>query len=275
MRKRHVQIPRTLLMSVALSSLYSPSGQAAPQTVPDERLNPGSREETPVINPEDAEPPERGVTEVAASAPEAGAVPIRGIEFQGANVPAVVAQASEPFLGRPADTQTLKALAAAMSAAYKQSDVALFTLAIPAQDLSDGVVEILIAEGHVSEIITRTDGEITERRQLRGYLRPLLAERPASRKGFERGMTLARRAEGVKVKPGLRTSKEPGAVILVLDVEDKKDGFAVGYDSRQSRLVDSGRISASGFAYSKLRAGDALRGRLSFTPDGTQSRPCR
>ncbi|ABI78023.1 conserved hypothetical protein [Hyphomonas neptunium ATCC 15444] len=272
MKKRHVQLSQFLLMSVALSSLYSPAGLAAPQTLPDERLNPGSRPETPVIQPDGTAEPERGVTDVAASAPSATAVPIRGIQFKGADVPSVVADATQPFLGRPADTETLQQLAAVMSEAYKKSDVALFTLAIPAQDLSDGVVEVLIAEGHVAEVITRTDEEISDRRQLRGYLRPLLVERPATRESFERGMTLARRAEGVKVTPGLRTSDVPGAVILVLDVEDKKDGFAVGYDNRESRLIDSGRISASGFLYSKLRAGDALRGRISSTPDGSQSR---
>ncbi len=272
MKKRHVQLSQFLLMSVALSSLYSPPGMAAPQTTPDERLNPGSRPETPILTPDVAEDTERGVTAVAAPDPAAAAVPIRGIQFKGADVPSIVAQATEPFLGQPADTDTLKALAAAMSEAYKKSDVALFTLAIPAQDFSDGVVDVLIAEGHVAEIITRTDGEISERRQLRGYLRPLLTERPATRESFERGMTLARRAEGLKVSPGMQTSTEPGAVILVLDVEDKKDGFAVGYDSRESQLVDAGRISASAFAYSKLRRGDALRGRISSTPDGNQSR---
>lgn len=269
MKKRHVHLSQFVLMSVAFSGFYSLQAWADPQLLPDERLNPGSRPETPVLTPEITEETQRGVTDVAASG---SAVPIRGIQFRGADVPAVVAEASQPFLGKPADTATLKDLAAAMSEAYKKSDVALFTLAIPAQDLSDGVVDVLIAEGHVSEIITRTDDTVSQRPQLRGYLRPLLTERPASRESFERGMTLARRAEGVKVTPGLRTSTDPGAVILVLDVEDKKDGFAIGYDSRESRLVDAGRISASAFAYSKLRTGDVLRGRISSTPDGNQSR---
>lgn len=271
MKKRHTQLSRTLLMSVALSSLCSPHSLADPQTVPDERLNPGFQPENPVIPPE-AVDAERGVTEVAASTPPGAAVPIRGIKFKGADVPGVVAAATEPFLGLPANTETLKELAAVMSAAYKKSDVALFTLAIPAQDLSDGVVEVLIAEGQVSDVITRTDGEVTERRQLRGYLRPVLAERPASRAGYERAMVLVRRAEGITVKPGLRTTKEAGAVVLVMDVEEKDNGFAVGYDSRESRLVDSGRFSASGYVYRVLREGDSLRGRISFTPDGRQSR---
>lgn len=271
MKKRHVYLPTSLLLSVALVSLVGPHGLADPQTVPDERLNPGFRPESPPVPPEPVET-ERGITEVAASSPPGAAVPIRGIQFKGAEVPAIVANATEPFLGRPADTETLKELAAAMSAAYKKSDVVLFTLAIPNQDLSDGVVDIMIAEGHVGDVVTRTDGEISERRRLRGYLRPLLTEKPATRGTYERAMVLLRRAEGTKVTPGLRTSQEPGAVILVLDVEDKKNGFAAGYDSRESRLVDSGRLSASGYVYSILREGDSLRGRISFTPDGQQSR---
>jgi hemolysin activation/secretion protein len=64
---------------------------------------------------------------------------------------------------------------------------------------------------------------------------------------------------------------EPGAINLILDVEEKKNGFAVGYDSRESRIVNSGRINASAFGYSLLREGDVLRGRLAATPDGQQS----
>lgn len=56
--------------------------------------------------------------------------PIAGIRFEGAKVPAPVAQAAETFLNRPANAQTLRQLAAAMSDAYGKSDIALYTIAI-------------------------------------------------------------------------------------------------------------------------------------------------
>ncbi|MBY9068473.1 hypothetical protein K1X12_16345 [Hyphomonas sp. WL0036] len=269
--KRCVQLKPYLLLSAALSLGSVQSVFAEPQTVPEDRLDPGYESETPVIPPSDTSNLERAAADVAPST--APSATIQGIQFVGAEVPAIVAASTEPFLGRPADTATLKELAAAMTSAYKKSNVVLFTLAIPAQDLSDGVVDILIAEGYVRDVITAAEGKRIDERRLRGYLKPVIGERPASRKNYERGMTLARREEGFKVTPRLSTLKdEPGAVALVLNVEEKENGFAFGYDSRESRLVDAGRISASGFAYSTLRRGDALRGRLTLTPDGTQSR---
>lgn len=255
-----------LLTLLALPAL---AGAAAGQTDPAGRLDPGYTPDTLALPP--ASPSVDGaVTEVAAiSAPS---VPIQGIRFVGTDVPGNVAKASERFLGRPADTQTLQALAAAMTEAYKKSDVALFTLAIPSQDLSDGIVDIYIAEGHIAGVLVVKDAKPVERRRLRGYLEPAMQEKPASRAGFERGIALARRTEGAKVTPHLRTTGEPGGVAVLLDIKEKRFDFAAGFDSRESRLVDSGRVSASATGYSLLRRGDALRGRLSTTPDLEQSR---
>jgi hemolysin activation/secretion protein len=60
--------------------------------------------------------------------------------------------------------------------------------------------------------------------------------------------------------------------VILLRTEKKKNGAALAYDSRQSQLVESGRVGASAYACSTLREGDALRGRLSATPDGEQAR---
>ncbi|WP_321488694.1 ShlB/FhaC/HecB family hemolysin secretion/activation protein [uncultured Hyphomonas sp.] len=258
------------LLTLFAPALVAPASLAEPQISPEDRLDPGYETETPAPLPS---PPQvtAGVTQVAPAPAEAP--PIAGIQFKGADVPANVAAASQKFLGRPADTPTLTELAAAMSAAYKKSSVALFTLAIPSQDLSDGVVDVYIAEGRIAEILVLEDGEVVERPLLRGFLEPVLEETPASRAAFERGIVLARKTEGVTVSPRLKTVPSmPGAAVIVLDTEKKKNGIAAGFDSRESRLIESGRVSLSGFAFGTFRPGDALRGRFSATPDLEQSR---
>lgn len=262
-------LPRgAALLSLLIVSLIA-GPQAGGQTIPDERLDPGYRSEAPAL-PEDAPEVESSVTQVApVSAPS---VAISGIRFIGVEVPANVAAASEKFLGRPADTATLKELAAAMSAAYRKSDVALFTLAIPNQDLSDGIVDVHIAEGHLADVQITKEGAPVERRRLRGYLKPALSENPTTRAAFERGVTLARRTEGTTITPAMQMASTPGGVNLVLDVKEKRHEFAAGYDNRESQLLDSGRINFSAAGYSLLRQGDALRGRIAVTPDGHQSR---
>lgn len=268
--KRRAPFLRPWSMGVALLSLYAPASLAAPQVPPDDRLDPGYKTDTLTV-PSEAPSVPQSVVQVAPVSVEA--VPIAGIRFNGAEVPANVAEVSQAFLGRPADTGTLTDLAAAMSAAYRKSHVAVFTLAIPAQDLSDGIVDVYIAEGRVTEILVLKDGEVVERPLLRGYLEPVLEETPASRASFERGIALARRTEGTRVTPRLKAiPKAPGTAAVLLDIKEKKDGFAIGYDSRESRLIDAGRLSVSGFAFGTFRPGDVLRGRLSATPDFEQSR---
>lgn len=267
--KRHAQFLPALPLSVALLIPCASAFPAGAQSISEDRLDPGYQAAPPVLPPE-APLVDRATTEVAPVSNGAGA--ITGIQFKGADVPANVAAATEKFLGQPADTATLQALAAAMSAAYSKSDVALFTLAIPAQDLSDGIVDVYIAEGHIAEVLTIENGEVSGRLKLRGYLRPALEERPTSRASFERGISLLRRAEGLKVTPRMKTVPEPGGVALLLDVSEKKNSVALGYDSRESSLVDGGRISVNAAGYGIVRKTDALRGRLAATPDGKESR---
>lgn len=268
--KRRVTNSHPARAGAALLTLLLPAALAGAQVPPEDRLDPGYRRDESLTTPREAPDVESAVTHVAqVTGP---AVAIAGVRFVGVDVPANVADASRVFLGRPADTATLQQLAGAMSAAYRKSDVAFFTLAIPQQDLSDGVVDIYIAEGRIADVIVRKDGAPVERLRLRGYLEPVMNENPASRAAFERGISLARRTEGTTVTPQLMTTREPGAVALVLDIEEKPYELALAYDSRESPLVDAGRIGISAGAFSTVRRGDALRGRLSATPDGEQSR---
>ena len=234
-------------------------------------LDPGyTPPESDEMEPKPEAPQQRGRTDVAA--PMGTASTIRGINFIGADVPEDVAAVAESFLGQQADVKTLKALAAAMSAAYQDSPVALFSLAIPSQDLSDGIVDIRIAEGYVKNAYVRKDDKVTESKLLSGYMEPVIGQQPASRSSYERALALSRRVPGYKVTPRLGTTKEQGATNVILDVEPKKNRFYGGYDNRESRLIDRGRLTAGGVGYNLMREGDQLSGRLSISTDGQQAR---
>ena len=99
-------------------------------------IDQGRVDRSPAPTPESQK--ERLQAPAAATRVDAGseaAPPIRNIVFEGTDVPQVVAHAAEAFVGRPASKENLEALAAAMSESYGRSDVALFTIAIPQQDL--------------------------------------------------------------------------------------------------------------------------------------------
>lgn len=245
-----------------------PTQYATAQASPFERLDPGY---TPPDAPPESEPFVDGATTRVAPVTQA-LVTISGIRFNGVDVPEPVAEAAGKFIGRPADTETLKSLAASMSEAYRRSEVALFTLAIPEQDLAGGVVNVYVAEGRVTQVLTLRGRQPLELPRLTAYFDPALEENPTTRATFERSLMLARRTSGLTITPALQTAPEPGGVVVVLDTAKKKEGITVGYDSRQSQLVDSGRIGVSTNEYDVWREGDAARARLSVTPDGEQIR---
>jgi len=197
-----------------------------------------------------------------AGSVELGARPdvtIREIRFVGAGVPANVARAAERFVGRRASADTLQKLAAAMTRAYTRSSVALFTLVIPEQDLSGGIVKVASAEGHIGKVVLSGESE--------GGPAPLIAEMaarlpgrdPLARARFERVLGTIGDVPGATVKPTLSLGGAPGAVDLDLAIDAKRPTLGVGFTTRTSRFVNDGIVEANARGSSLLRSGDDTR----------------
>ena len=193
---------------------------------------------------------------------ELGARPdvvIREIRFIGAGVPANVGRAAQRFVGKPASADNLAKLAAAMTRAYGRSSVALFTLVIPEQDLSGGIVTVASAEGYVGTVTL--SGEST------GGPAPLIAkmagglpgQRPLPRARFERVLGNIGDIPGVTVTPTLSLGSDPGAVALDLAIDAKKPTLGLGFTTRTSPFVDDGIVEANARGSSLLRSGDETR----------------
>jgi len=213
----------------------------------------------------DRDPPAELAPEVPSEAPGAAvrvdagdesAPPIRNISFEGTNVPQVVAEAAQAFVGQPASHATLQALAAAMSRAYGRSEIALFTIAIPEQDLSSGNVRVLVAEGHIEAVLLT--GEVEGRRLalVRRYADRLTRERPTSRRTLERYISLIQDIPGLKVNAQLQMGEGPGGVRLVLALDYRRPTISFSFDNRTTRLVKDGQFNGTARGYGLLREGD-------------------
>lgn len=195
-----------------------------------------------------------GVISVAAG--DETAAPIRTIAFQGTDVPAVVAEAAMDFVGRPATRTNLQALADVMSRAYGRSQVALFTIAIPDQDLSTGDITVLVGEGHVEAVVLTGEVEGKPLRLVRGYAARLTRERPTSRRTLERYISLIQDIPGLSVKPQLEMGEGPGGVRLILHLDYRRPTLSASFDNRTARLVRDGQVQATARGYGLLREGD-------------------
>lgn len=193
---------------------------------------------------------------VRVDADSAVAPPIRNISFEGTDVPRIVAEAAQAFVGQPANKATLQALAGAMSQAYGKSEVALFTIAIPEQDLSSGDVRVLVAEGHVEAVVLTGEVEGRPLKLVQSYADRLTKERPTSRRTLERYLSLIQDIPGLKVKSQLQMGQGPGGVRLILDLDYQRPRVSLGFDNRTTRLVKDGQFNATARAYRLLREGD-------------------
>jgi hemolysin activation/secretion protein len=186
-------------------------------------------------------------------------VTIREIRFIGAGVPANVGRAAQRFVGRPASADNLAKLAAAMTRAYNRSSVALFTLVIPEQDLSGGVVTVASAEGYVGSVALSGERESGPAPLVAKMAASLTGQRPLPRARFERALGNIADIPGVTVTPSLALGTEQGAVALDLAVDAKKPTLGLGFTTRTSQFVNDGIVEANARGTSLLRSGDETR----------------
>lgn len=203
--------------------------------------------------------PDPGKKELALGKVELGPRPdvtITEITFIGAGVPVNVGKAAQKFVGKKASAEALTKLAAAMSKAYARSSVALFTLVIPEQDLSGGVVKVVSAEGHVTSVLLSGETEQKQTRLVNAMVKPLPGLKPLSRARFERIIGNVDDIPGLESKSTLATSGEPGGVVLGMELDAKKPTVGFGFTSRTSQFVRDGIFEANAKGYSLARSGD-------------------
>ena len=231
------------------------SGAASAQTsTPIDRNRVDRRPPASTELQRDEQPAPAAATRVDAG--DEAAPPIRNISFEGTDVPQSVARAAGAFVGQPASKANLQALADAMSEAYGRSEVALFTIAIPEQDLSSGNVRIMVAEGHIEAVILAGEVEGRPLGLVQRYAARLTKERPTSRRTMERYLSLIQDIPGLKVKPELQMGAGSGGVRLILNLDYQRPTVSFSFDNRTTRLVEDGQVSATARAYRLLREGD-------------------
>lgn len=186
-------------------------------------------------------------------------VSIREIRFVGAGVPANVGRAAQRFVGKPASADNLAKLAAALTRAYHRSSVALFTLVIPEQDLSGGIVTVASAEGYIGSVTLSGERESGPAPLVTKMAAGLPGQRPLTRARFERALGNIADIPGLTVKPSLALGTEQGAVALDLALDAKKPTIGLGFTTRTSQFANDGIVEVNARGSSLLRSGDETR----------------
>jgi hemolysin activation/secretion protein len=200
-----------------------------------------------------------------ASADRGAEVVIRGIRFEGSKVPANVAEAASVFVGRHADGATLQQLSQAMSDAYARSPVALYTILIPDQTFSEGVLRVHVIEGRIEAVPVKLAGKPSA--QLDAYAAKLQAEQPLQRPTLERYVSLMRDLPGYSMDAQITPGTSAGSVQLDVAAKRRKPQMRFAYDNRATQILGDGQFQATATTFGLLRDGDQTDLVASAAPD--------
>jgi hemolysin activation/secretion protein len=244
--------------------------QSAPLLIERGRIDRPEQQQAPTPEP----PPLRGrftldgQTEAAPPAPppsppqqqqqEEQPAPLARVVVQGSSLP--VEDVSETWVGKigaPLDRSLVEQIIAALNATYQKSDIALFTILAPNQNLADGVLVLHAIEGHVAHIDIRTDHRDAKDIEYASRLaQNLTEERPLRRQTLERYLSLIRDIPGEKITARLEPAPELGGANLIL--EARRNGFdgGIGVDNRGTPELGRTQISFDAAYNGLLRGGD-------------------
>lgn len=177
-------------------------------------------------------------------------VVLREIRFNGARQfpPQRLQALAANYVGRPVGLAQLEQLAQQVTNLYHSEGYFLAQAIVPAQKVSDGVVEITVLEGRLGKVLLQVDPSAPLSEEwVRKYIAPLEPGQPLRADSYERAMLLLSDQPGVKVQSGLQEGVEPGTTDLVVEVT-AAPRWSFGLNADNNGTKESGRARAGGSA---------------------------
>lgn len=185
---------------------------------------------------------------------------LKSVRVEGSTLAAsTLAAAYTPYIGKTMDARMLAALARDISVAYSQSDVALYTVGVPAQDFGGGQLRLSVIEGHVAGGAVHVAGNKKVTPLIVAQIEQLTPEKPLRRISLERRLSLIRDIPGLSINADMQRTGQPGAVRMAVDATQKAYDWAINVTNRGTAYLGRTQVTLDGTLYSLLRAGDATR----------------
>jgi hemolysin activation/secretion protein len=119
-----------------------------------------------------------------------------------------------PYVGRDMGLAELERVAELVTAEFKDRGYSLARAYIPAQDIKDGIVEIVVVEGKVGEIIVKGNQNYSTDFIKRGFT-PVVEQSVIKHSSLEKSLLLLNEYPDLKLKATLEARKEPGTTDIV------------------------------------------------------------
>lgn len=241
---------------------------AAQAQSPADRLprEPGLIADPAVAPPETPAP----VEPLTAPVPDGGpSFVLRGVTLEGATaVPdAELRPLWADLVGQEVTLATLQGLADRIGATYRTRGFVLSQAVLPAQEIADGVVRILVIEGFVDQVDI-TGGAANQQALAELFFAPVTEARPLRLSTLERAILLSRDSFGGAAETVLEPAPATfGAADLGVLIEPERPTGFVTADNRGSRLYGPLTLGAGGRAYNLLGLNERLDGLVAVAPE--------
>lgn len=186
-------------------------------------------------------------------------VPLKKVLISGSSLPdATFESAIGAYAGQPLTRGTATAITNAVAETYSHSDVALYTVVAPKQDLSTGELRLNVIEGYVTQVALSGDTK-GDLHLLTPYGGKLGGEKPLTKPTLERYLSLIRDIPGLTVDAQMLAGEQPGQVVLALDLKQKKYDVGLSVTNRGSSLLGRTQLTGDLTFYGLARQGDLTR----------------
>lgn len=169
------------------------------------------------------------------------------------------------MIGKEISLRNVFDVADAIEQEYHRAGYPLVRAYVPPQRVKDGIFTINVVEGFVAGVSV-DGGNAGTRLRVRGYLDPVLRDRPLREATIERALLLANDIPGVAATGVLRPSPNvAGAADLAVTITQPLAAGGVAANNRGSRFTGIWTTTGSA-AYNGLFGADEVDGTLSLSP---------
>lgn len=268
---RGIAIGLGLMLAVPAAAQQGP-GQT--ETAPIIERDRTDRLEPQIAHPTAAAPRPAPSIEIAPARASATQILLTRLHYAGTTLPAArLDAATAAYIGRPLTGETLQAIANAIAAVYAKSDIAFYSVAIPPQVPTGGVLTVRLVEGRVRDYRLAGISPSMPTDLIAAHMRRLMRDAPLRKSMLERTLSLLRDIPGQTVDARLRQSGAPGDLLIDLIVKRKQVQIGLTIDnSGVSNVVQGVQAQMSVTVNGLVREGDSSRlsGYLPFYPDRYQ-----
>ncbi len=182
---------------------------------------------------------------------------LRHVVVDGSSLPLRTLQGAwASYLGRSLALADVNHIADAAASIYSDSNVALYTVDVPKQDFTTGMLHLHVQEDYISAVVQQPDAGVRVGGVVERLAHPILREHPLARSSLDRFLGLVRALPGVTAEAELVSGELPGEVRLKLALHQRRAEVQAEVNNTGQAVLGRTQVAGTLKLNSVIRPGD-------------------